>query len=111
MCHPPRPERGGCVAGSLLVVVVATALLFDFTNGFHASANAIATSISTRALRPGVALGMAAVANILGALISTEVAATLGKGIVETHAVTQLVVLAALVGAVIWNFITGYSAI
>jgi PiT family inorganic phosphate transporter len=99
------------VTGSLLLVVVGTALLFDFTNGFHDSANAIATSISTRALRPGVALGMAAVANILGALISTEVAATLGKGIVETHAVTQLVVLAALVGAVIWNFITWYFGI
>jgi PiT family inorganic phosphate transporter len=99
------------VTGSLLLVVVATALLFDFTNGFHDSANAIATSISTRALRPGVALGMAALANVLGALISTEVASTLGKGIVETHAVTPTVILAALVGAVIWNFITWYFGI
>ncbi|MFL5457282.1 MAG: inorganic phosphate transporter, partial [Myxococcales bacterium] len=71
------------MSGSLLVIVIATALLFDFTNGFHDSANAIATSISTRALSPTVALARAAVANILGALISTEVAATLGKGIVE----------------------------
>jgi len=85
--------------------------LFDFTNGFHDSANAIATSISTRALRPGIALGMAAVANVLGALISTEVASTLGKGIVEPAAVTQVVVLAALVGAVIWNLITWYYGI
>jgi inorganic phosphate transporter, PiT family len=99
------------VTGTLLLVVVATALLFDFTNGFHDSANAIATSISTRALRPGVALGMAAAANVLGALISTEVAATLGKGIVETTAVSQLVVLAALIGAVTWNFITWYYGI
>jgi phosphate/sulfate permease len=99
------------VTGSLLFVVVGTALLFDFTNGFHDSANAIATSISTRALRPAVALGMAAVANVLGALISTEVASTLGKGIVETHAVTPVVVLAALTGAVIWNFITWYFGI
>ena len=99
------------MTGSLLLVVVATALLFDFTNGFHDSANAIATSISTRALRPGVALGMAAVANVLGALISTEVASTLGKGIVETAAVTQFVVLAALLGAVAWNFITWYYGI
>jgi len=99
------------LTGTLLLVVVATALLFDFTNGFHDSANAIATSISTRALRPGVALAMAAVANVLGALISTEVASTLGKGIVETGAVTQLVVLAALVGAVAWNFITWYYGI
>ena len=99
------------MTGSLLVVVVGTALLFDFTNGFHDSANAIATSISTRALRPAVALGMAAVANVLGALISTEVASTLGKGIVEPAAVTQLVVLAALIGAVIWNFVTWYYGI
>src|SRR6267143_4189391 len=60
---------------------------------------------------PGVALGMAAAANVLGALISTEVAATLGKGVVETSAVTQMVVLAALVGAVTWNFITWYYGI
>ena len=99
------------MTGTLLLVVVATALLFDFTNGFHDSANAIATSISTRALRPGIALGMAAVANVLGALISTEVASTLGKGIVEPAAVTQVVVLAALVGAVIWNLITWYRGI
>jgi PiT family inorganic phosphate transporter len=99
------------VADTLLVVVVATALLFDFTNGFHDSANAIATSISTRALRPGLALAMAGVANVVGALVSTEVASTLGKGIVETQAVTQLVVLAALVGAVVWNFVTWYFGI
>ena len=96
---------------TLLFVVVATALLFDFTNGFHDSANAIATSISTRALRPGVALGMAAVANILGALVSTEVASTLGKGIVEMQAVSQIVVLSALIGAVLWNFLTWYFGI
>ena len=99
------------MTGNLLLVVVATALLFDFTNGFHDSANAIATSISTRALRPGVALGMAAVANVVGALVSTEVAATLGKGIVETGVVSQLVVLAALIGAVSWNLITWYFGI
>jgi inorganic phosphate transporter, PiT family len=99
------------VTGTLLFVVVAAALLFDFTNGFHDSANAIATSISTRALRPGVALGMAAIANILGALVSTEVAATLGNGIVEPRAVSQIVVLAALSGAVIWNFVTWHYGI
>jgi len=99
------------LSASLLVIVIATALLFDFTNGFHDSANAIATSISTRALSPTVALAMAAVANVLGALISTEVAATLGKGIVEPGAVTQSVVLAALIAAVGWNFITWYFAI
>ena len=99
------------MTGTLLLVVIATALLFDFTNGFHDSANAIATSISTRALPPLVALGMAAVANVVGALISTEVASTVGKGIVETGVVTQFVVLSALVGAVAWNFITWYFGI
>jgi PiT family inorganic phosphate transporter len=99
------------LSAGLLFIVVATALLFDFTNGFHDSANAIATSISTRALSPTVALAMAAVANVLGALISTEVASTLGKGIVETGAVTQSVILAALIGAVIWNLITWYFGI
>ena len=99
------------MSASLLFVVIATALLFDFTNGFHDSANAIATSISTRALSPTVALAMAAVANVFGALISTEVAATLGKGIVEPGAVTQSVVLAALIAAVGWNFVTWYFGI
>ena len=99
------------MSAGLLFIVVATALVFDFTNGFHDSANAIATSISTRALSPTVALAMAAVANVLGALISTEVAATLGKGIVETGAVTQSVVLAALIAAVGWNLITWYFGI
>jgi PiT family inorganic phosphate transporter len=95
----------------LLFVVIATALVFDFTNGFHDSANAIATSISTRALSPTVALVMAAFANIFGALISTEVASTLGKGIVETGADTQAVVLAALLAAVAWNLVTWYFGI
>src|SRR4051812_26227948 len=104
-------ERGGSLSAGLLFIVVATALIFDFTNGFHDSANAIATSISTRALSPTVALAMAAVANVLGALISTEVAATLGKGIVEPGVVTQSVVLAALLAAVAWNFVTWYFGI
>ena len=95
----------------LLYVVIATALIFDFTNGFHDSANAIATSISTRALSPGVALGMAALANVAGAMISTEVAATLGKGIVAVSSVDQSIVLAALLGAIAWNFITWYFAL
>jgi phosphate/sulfate permease len=99
------------LSAGLLFLVVTTALLFDFTNGFHDSANAIATSISTRALRPTVALLMAAVANILGALISTEVAATLGKGIVEAGVVTQSVVFSALIAAVVWNLITWYFGI
>ncbi|MDQ2748783.1 MAG: inorganic phosphate transporter [Pseudonocardiales bacterium] len=96
---------------ALVVVIVVVALGFDFTNGFHDSANAIATSISTKALTPRVALGMAAVMNILGALISTKVAATVGKGIIKqpTHGTSGLIViLAALIGAIVWNLGTWY---
>jgi phosphate/sulfate permease len=97
----------------LVVVIVVVALGFDFTNGFHDSANAIATSISTKALTPRVALAMAAIFNIVGALISTKVAKTVGSGIINqpgkdhvTHGL--VVVLAALVGAIVWNLGTWY---
>jgi PiT family inorganic phosphate transporter len=96
---------------ALVVVIVVVALGFDFTNGFHDSANAIATSISTRALTPRVALAMAAAMNVVGALISTKVAATVGKGIINqpTHGTSGLVViLAALLGAIVWNLGTWY---
>ncbi len=89
-----------------LFAIVATALVFDYTNGFHDSANAVATSISTRALPPTVALVLAAVLNFAGALVSTQVAATLGQGIVHSTAVTQAVVEAALLGAIGWNLVT-----
>src|SRR3954471_17428175 len=94
----------------LVVVIVIVALAFDFTNGFHDSANAIATSISTKALTPRVALAMAAAANIVGALISTKVAATIGSGIIDAPAGRDglVIVLAALVGAIAWNLITWY---
>jgi PiT family inorganic phosphate transporter len=95
---------------ALVVVIVAVALGFDYTNGFHDSANAIATSVSTKALTPRVALAMAAVANVVGALISTKVAATVGKGIIATpdgrHGL--VVVLSALLGAIAWNLGTWY---
>lgn len=90
----------------LLVSIVAIALVFDYTNGFHDTANAIATSVSTRALSPRVAVLMAAILNLLGALISTSVAKTVGEGLVNTDLVSLTVVLAALTGAVIWNFVT-----
>ena len=90
----------------VVVIVIAVALAFDFTNGFHDSANAIATSISTRALSPRFALGMAAVLNMFGAFISQNVAKTVGKGIVSLPADSQKVVLAALAGAIVWNLIT-----
>src|SRR5438105_12457584 len=90
----------------LLVLVVGTALAFDFTNGFHDTANVVATSISTRALPPRAAVGIAAVMNFAGAFISLNVAATVGKGIVSSGSVTLPIVFAGLVGAIAWNLIT-----
>jgi PiT family inorganic phosphate transporter len=92
----------------LLVIVVLVALAFDFTNGFHDSANAIATSVSTRALSPRLALLMAALLNMAGAFTGQKVAQTVGKGIVTLPADSQTVVLAALVGAICWNLLTWY---
>jgi len=91
-----------------LVAVVAVALFFDFTNGFHDTANSIATSVSTRALSPRVAVVSAAILNVVGAFISFEVAATVAKGIVEPEVITLDVVLAGLVGAIVWNLLTWY---
>lgn len=95
---------------ALVVVVVAFALGFDYTNGFHDAANAIATSVSTRALTPRAALIMAAVFNLVGALLGTEVAETIGSGIIdiaEAESRTGLVmVLAAVIGAIAWNLTT-----
>jgi PiT family inorganic phosphate transporter len=92
----------------LLFLVIAAALIFDFINGFHDTANAIATCISTRALSVRSAILMAAVLNFVGAMISTKVAATIGKGIVDPSNVTQMVVLAGIFGAIIWDLITWY---
>ncbi len=90
----------------VLFIVVFLALLFDFSNGWHDSANAIATVVSTRALTPLVAVAGAGILNILGAYMSTAVAKTVGAGLVEPTAVTQAVVAGALAGAIIWNVIT-----
>jgi PiT family inorganic phosphate transporter len=91
-----------------LILLVLVALGFDFTNGFHDAANAVAVSITTRALRPVTALAMAAGLNVVGALISTKVAATVGEGIISTPTGTHglVVVFSALVGAIVWNLIT-----
>ncbi|MCL2781337.1 MAG: inorganic phosphate transporter [Actinomycetia bacterium] len=96
---------------TLVVVVIVIALAFDYTNGFHDSANAIALAVSTRAMPPKAAVAMAAVMNVVGALISTKVAKTVGKGIIATPPHDRgglVVVLAALVGAIIWNLATWY---
>lgn len=92
----------------VLVIVVITALAFDFTNGFHDTANVVATSISTRALGPRRAVGLASVLNFVGAFISLKVADTVAQGFVQTPDVTTTVVFAGLVGAIVWNLITWY---
>jgi phosphate/sulfate permease len=93
-----------------LVVIVVVALVFDYTNGFHDAANAIAVAVSTKAMTPRAALALAAVMNLIGALISTEVATTVGSGIIDppTGSGGLQVVFAALVGAITWNMITWY---
>src|SRR5678816_3800958 len=96
---------------SVILAVVIIALIFDYTNGFHDAANAVATSISTRAVPPNLALAAAALFNIIGALISTNVAATLAKGIVDPHAVSAPVILGGLIGAIFWNLLTWWWAL
>jgi PiT family inorganic phosphate transporter len=95
----------------LLVVVVVVALGFDFTNGFHDTANAVATSVSTRALSPRLAVLVAAVANLAGAFVTTAVAKTVGKGIIDTGLADVQTVLAALIGAITWNLITWWRGL
>jgi PiT family inorganic phosphate transporter len=95
-------------ADLLIVLVVVTALAFDFTNGFHDTANVVATSISTRALRPRAAIGLAAILNFVGAFLSLAVAATIASGIVDAGAVTMPVIFSGLVGAIVWNLVTWY---
>jgi PiT family inorganic phosphate transporter len=90
----------------LLVVVIVVALGFDFTNGFHDTANAVATSVSTRALTPRMAVLIASVANLAGAFVTTAVAKTVGKDIVASDLVNTKTVLAALLGAIAWNLLT-----
>jgi PiT family inorganic phosphate transporter len=95
----------------ILVIVVVTALAFDFTNGFHDTANAIATSVSTRAMSPRFAVALSAALNFAGAFISLKVAATIGSGIVDAGAITTTVVFAGLVGAITWNLATWWAGL
>jgi inorganic phosphate transporter, PiT family len=90
----------------LLVIVVAVALAFDFTNGFHDTANVVASVISTRALAPRTAVALASVLNFIGALLSMKVAATIATGIISTGRVTEEIAFAGLVGAIAWNLLT-----
>jgi inorganic phosphate transporter, PiT family len=94
-------------AGDIIVaLVVAVALSFDFTNGFRDTANAMAPSIATGALRPKLAVGVAASLNFVGAFISLKVAATVAGGIVDAGAITPTVVFGGLIGAICWNLAT-----
>jgi PiT family inorganic phosphate transporter len=95
----------------VLILIVALGLGFDFINGFHDTANAIATSVATRVLTPGQAVLMAAVLNVVGALTGTAVAGTVGKGIIPPEIATQELVASALVAAIIWNLITWWHGI
>src|ERR671916_3027246 len=94
-----------------LVLVVLTALVFDYINGFHDAANAVATVVSTGVLPLRTAIVLAALLNFLGALTGTAVASTIGKGLIAPGAVTQVVVLSALLGAIAWNLFTWYFGI
>src|SRR5579862_889106 len=113
-----KPSAGSCASARfllslgtvhndfLLALVVVTALAFDFTNGFHDTGNAMATSIATNALNPRIAVALAGVLNLVGAFLSLSVAATIANGLVDTGVVTLTVVLAGLCGGVIWNLLT-----
>ncbi|MET9800053.1 inorganic phosphate transporter [Streptomyces sp. NPDC006368] len=90
----------------LLAIVVVTALVFDFTNGFHDTANAMATTISTGAMKPKTAVAMSAVLNLVGAFLSVEVAKTISSGLVNEDGIQPEVIFAALVGAILWNLLT-----
>ena len=91
---------------TIFLLVLGAALLFEYINGFHDSANAIATVVSTKVLTPRQAILLAAVFNLIGAFAGTAVASTIGKGIVDTHVVTMPTVLAALLGAILWDLLT-----
>src|SRR5919198_2566076 len=96
---------------ALLVLIILLGLSFDFINGFHDTANAIATSVATRVLSPARAVMMAGALNFLGALSGTAVATTVGRGIVPPELSTQALVISALIAAIIWNLVTWYFGI
>lgn len=99
------------MVSAVLVVIVLMALIFDYVNGFHDTANVIATSVSTKALQPRQAIVIATVFNFIGALMGTAVAKTIGSGIVKSEFASDWVLVAALTGAIAWNIITWYYGI
>src|SRR3982751_2095801 len=95
----------------LLALTVALALIFDFINGFHDSANAIATVVSTRVMKPKTAVLYGGVLNFAGAMMGTQVAATIGKGLINADTITISTVLCSVVAAIIWNLITWWKGL
>jgi PiT family inorganic phosphate transporter len=91
-----------------VLVVVTTALAFDFTNGFHDTANAMATSIATGALKPRVAVAISGVLNLIGAFLSVAVAKTISSGLVDDAKITPTVIFGGLIGAIVWNLLTWF---
>src|ERR1700742_634261 len=91
---------------AIVIVVIITALAFDFTNGFHDTANAMATSVATGALKPRIAVLLSAVLNLAGAFLSLQVAKTVTSGLVDEAQVTPKIIFAGLVGAILWNLVT-----
>jgi PiT family inorganic phosphate transporter len=91
---------------TIFLIVLLTALVFEYINGFHDAANAIATVVSTKVLTPRQAIWLAAIFNLVGALAGTAVATTIGKGLVDTNVVTMATIFSALIGAIIWNLVT-----
>ena len=96
---------------TIMIIVVVLALVFDFINGFHDTANAIATSVATRVLSMRQAVIMCAVLNFIGAFMSVAVAKTIGADMIKSNGITQTVIIAALIGAIMWNLITWYYGI
>lgn len=96
---------------TIVLVLIAIALVFEYINGFHDTANAVATSISTKALTPLQAIIIAAIFNLIGAFLSTNVAVTIGKGLVDPHMVSGIVIASALFAAIFWNLITWWLSI
>src|SRR2546429_2791986 len=91
---------------TMILIVILVALVFEFINGFHDTANSIATVVGTKVLTPRQAIVLAAITNLFGALMGSAVATTVGKGLVDTHYVTSLTIVCGLLGGIVWNLLT-----
>src|SRR5476649_1666170 len=94
--------------GALLILIIVVALIFDYINGFHDAANAIATVVSTKVLSHRIAVVYGSVLNFVGALMGTQVAATIGQGLVNPEIVTSEILMCALISAITWNLLTWF---